>query len=203
MISPRFITDPETELMLCAGRDDPEALRVVYDRYGRRVHRQLCAMIGNHHTAEDLCQEVFFRLYCYRHAYQPRARFGTWLYHIVRSVGLNALRRERRRKRCLASERDFESVLQQVRNCCCTRERESPEQHVIRQEECDHVRAALHALPKRQRRVVVLQQFGQLSYCEIARRLDVTPSTVQALLRRARRHLRQNLACETPPIEIA
>src|SRR5215510_585113 len=130
MISPQFITDPETELMLCAGRDDPEALRVLYDRY--------------------------------RHAYQPWARFGTWLYHIVRSVGLNALRRERRRKRCLARERDLESALRQVRNCCRTRERESPEQHVIRREECDHVRAALDALPKRQRRVVVLQHFGQL-----------------------------------------
>jgi RNA polymerase sigma-70 factor (ECF subfamily) len=196
MISPRFITDPETELMLRAGRDDPEALRVLYDRYLHPVHRQLCAMIGNHHTAEDLCQEVFFRVYRYRHAYQPRARFGTWLYHIVRSVGLNALRRERRRKRCVARERDLESALRQVRNCCRTRESESPEQHVIRREECDHVRAALHALPKRQRRVVILQQFGQLGYYEIARRLDVTPTTVQALLRRARRHLRRNLANE-------
>src|SRR5262245_9918415 len=122
MISPRFITDPETALMLGAGRDDPEALRVLYERYRHRVHRQLCTVIGNHHTAEDLCQEVFFRVYRYRHAYQPRARFGTWLYHIVRSVGLNALRRERRRKRCPARERHLESAIRQVSNCCRTRE---------------------------------------------------------------------------------
>ena len=45
-------------------------------------------------------------------------------------------------------------------------------------------------------RFITDPQFGQLGYYEIARRLDVTPTTVQALLRRARRHLRRSLANE-------
>jgi DNA-directed RNA polymerase specialized sigma24 family protein len=40
----------------------------------------------------------------------------------------------------------------------------------------------------------VLQQFAQLDYRQIGRRVEVTPTAVQALLRRARRHPRRSLA---------
>jgi len=46
-------------------------------------------------------------------------------------------------------------------------------------------------------RIVVLQDFQQVGYQEIARGLNVTPTTVQALFRRARRHLRRRLAGES------
>ena len=43
-----------------------------------------------------MAQDVFMRLYRSRHRYQPRARFGTWLFHICQNSARNALRTRRR-----------------------------------------------------------------------------------------------------------
>jgi RNA polymerase sigma factor (sigma-70 family) len=107
---------------------------------------------------------------------------------------LNALRDRRRLRRRVACSGDLpESAARTFeRHTCCPRG--TAEQCLIRHEHRARVYTALTRLPERQRAAVVLQQFQQLGYREIGRRLNVAPTAVRGVLRRARRHLRRRLA---------
>jgi RNA polymerase sigma-70 factor (ECF subfamily) len=180
--------------MLRLGEGDVAAFDRLHERYGGRVYSQLYSLIRDHHLAEDLCQEVFLRVYSYRLTYVPSARFSTWFFCIARRVGLNALRDRRRLRRRMTCACDLREPAARAleRHTCCPRG--TPEQCLFRQERRARVYAALQRLPERQRSAVVLQQFEQFDYRQIGRRLEVTTTAVQALLRRARRHLRRSLA---------
>src|SRR5580704_7044484 len=89
-------SDPEVGLMLQVQRDEAGAFAELVERYWTRVFGRLYRQLGDRQEAEDLAQDVFLRLYRARHRYQPRAKFGTWLFHIAQNVARNALRSRRR-----------------------------------------------------------------------------------------------------------
>jgi RNA polymerase sigma-70 factor (ECF subfamily) len=192
---PALAQDSDTELMLRVGRDHLAAYEELYARHRNLVYCQLFTLLRDHHTAEDLCQEVFLRIYRHRRSFEPRARFCTWMSCITRRVGLNALRNRRRRRMTCAS--DLRNVAAQTLEWRAESASETPDVWLLRQERRARVRAALTFLPRRQQAVVVLQQFQQLRYSEIARRLNISATSVQALLSRARRHLRETLASDS------
>ena len=81
----------------CSGHDgDAEAFGQLVRAYSRRVVGYFCRQIGDRAEAEDLAQDVFLRLYRSRARYQPKARFGTWVFHIMQNVARNAMRYRRR-----------------------------------------------------------------------------------------------------------
>ena len=53
-------------------------------------------LVSNREEAEDLCQEVFLRIYKVRKGYRPRAKFSTWLFTIANNLALNHLRNKSR-----------------------------------------------------------------------------------------------------------
>src|SRR6516225_5688510 len=76
--------------------DDPGAFEALVDRYQKRLVGILFHMVGSQEEAEDLCQEVFLRIYKARKGYRPRAKFSTWLFTIANNLALNHLRRKGR-----------------------------------------------------------------------------------------------------------
>src|SRR5262249_55216826 len=92
----RWRDDPEVVLMLRVADGDEAAFAELTERYTPRVFGHFCRQFGDRAEAEDLTQEVFLRLYRSRARYQPKARFGTWVFHIMQNVLRNALRNKRR-----------------------------------------------------------------------------------------------------------
>src|SRR5262245_20188401 len=84
--------DPDVQLMLRVQGDDPVAFQELVQRYGDKVYQQLYLLVTHREEAEDLTQEVFLRVFRHRKTYAPRAKFVTWLFHIVRNIARNALR---------------------------------------------------------------------------------------------------------------
>ena len=66
--------------------------RRLVERYQNRLVGILFHLVGNRDEAEDLCQEVFLRIYKARKGYRPRAKFSTWLFTIANNLALNHLR---------------------------------------------------------------------------------------------------------------
>ena len=188
--------DGDAGLMLRAGQDDVAAFAELYDRHRNGVYNQLYALVRDHHTAEDLCQEVFFRVYRYRRTYQPRARFETWLFCITRRVGLNALRACRRLRRRLTCASDLPGIVARTLEWHTESVVEPLDQCLLRQERSAQVHAALSRLPEQQRTVVVLQHFQQCGYAEIASRLQLSHRSVKRHVVRARRNLQRLLVSE-------
>jgi RNA polymerase sigma-70 factor, ECF subfamily len=186
--APRWLEDPEVRLMLRARDGDAEAFGQLVRAYSRRVVGYFCRQIGDRSEAEDLAQDVFLRLYRSRARYQPRARFGTWVFHIMQNVGRNAIRYRRRHpvvRLAPASEGGGEAFLSDVR--------EDPTRPLERAEIAEVVRAAVAGLAGRQRAAVELHQFRDHTYAQVAAELDLTPKAAKSLLYRARNQLRDDL----------
>ena len=84
--------DPDVRLMIQVRTDVAGAFETLLERYQNRLVGILFHLVGNRDEAEDLCQEVFLRIYKARKGYRPRAKFSTWLFTVARNHCINALR---------------------------------------------------------------------------------------------------------------
>jgi RNA polymerase sigma-70 factor (ECF subfamily) len=185
-------SDPDIVIMMRVKRDDVDAFSLLVDRYRPAVFGRFFRQFGDRQEAEDLAQEVFLRLFRSRRAYQPRAKFATWVFHVAANVGRNAVRRRRRKPWTaigqLSGEAD-EAFAQHY----LPDHGEEPSRPLERAELAEGVRRAVAGLPARPRAALELQ-FEDRSYREIATRLAMTPKAAKSLLYRARLQLRESLA---------
>jgi RNA polymerase sigma-70 factor (ECF subfamily) len=175
--------------MLQVQADDAAAFAELARRYWTRVFGHFCRHLGDRQEAEDLTQEVFLRLYRHRKRYQPRARFATWLYHIIQNLIRNALRFRRRHPHLRPTPVDDSACGRPVEYLLSDRGG-SPSQPLERRELARAVRAAVAELADRQRIAMELHQFHNRTYVEIAAEMDMTPKAAKSLLYRARNQLR-------------
>lgn len=134
--------------------------------------------------AEDLCQETFYKAYRSLETFREvEASFSTWLYTIARNTVLSELRKQKMGK---ISLEDSGYVPQAPPETI-------PEQMVLRGEKVDLVREAINNLPEKQRAAIILREYNQLDYQEIANILGQTVSSVKSLLFRARASIKTQL----------
>src|SRR5260370_264354 len=77
--------------------DQPGDFEELVERYQHRLLAVLHHLVGNTEEAEDLAQEVFFRVYRARKKYRARCKFSTWLFTIANNLALNTLRSRQRK----------------------------------------------------------------------------------------------------------
>ena len=188
----RWHDDPEVRLMLRVADDDEEAFADLTNRYTPRVFGHFCRQLGSRVEAEDLTQEVFLRLFRSRKRYRPKARFGTWVFHIMQNVLRNALR-SRRRHPCARLDFSQSATEDRFQEVSLPDRAEPPSRPVERTELAAVVRAAVAELAERQRTAVELHQFEDCTYAEVAAEMDMTPKAAKSLLYRARNQLRDRL----------
>ncbi len=82
--------------MLEVRDDNAAAFEELMLRYQNRLVTVLEHLVGRRELAEDLAQDVFFRVYQARKRYVPGAKFSTWLFTIANNVASNALRSQSR-----------------------------------------------------------------------------------------------------------
>ena len=156
----------------------PETQKPSYERfYGEyydRVLRYVRGKISGYEDAEDLTAEVF--LYCYQHydSYDPqKSAITTWLYLIVNSRIKNYYRDH-------VPTADFEDVAETLQDLGIDLER-----GVYLEQLHDTLMKSIGRLPERQRKIVMMRYFENLSGEEIAQKLGITPGNVRVLLSRA------------------
>ena len=183
---------PDDDLVVRAGQGDVEAFGVLLDRHQGAVYRYCWRIFRNHHTAEDLAQEFFVKLFRNAAKYEPSGHFTTFMYRVLTNLCFDALRRRKRRKSTESLQLD--PVLSEGTDL----EPEAPEfdldAGLVRMEAGDAVHNALEDLPEHVRKAVELREFEGLSYREIARVLDLSLNEVKVILHRGRKMLARSLA---------
>lgn len=174
----------DDELMVDYVGGDEDALRILVQRWERLVFAFLIRMLGSPEEAEDLCQDTFMNLIKAAGRYKPEGKFQSWLYRIA---GNQARSRLRRRKilRWLPLSEEHDNNPASGSDALAS---------MASREEQRQVQEAIARLPERQREALVLKQYQELSYREIADAMDTTVSSVQMLLHRAMTALRKDLA---------
>jgi RNA polymerase sigma-70 factor, ECF subfamily len=185
-----YLSDPQVALMLRVRRDEPGAFAELAACHGPRIFSRFYRSFRDRQEAEDLTQEVLLRVYRSRKRYEPRAKFGTWLFHITQNVARNAFRDRRRQvSPALAQGRLEQGYFNRPEA-----ELVSPAFALERLERARAVRAAVSGLAGHQRAALEMHQFQNRSYAEIAADLALTTKAIKSLLYRARLQLRGFLA---------
>lgn len=172
-------------------REIKEGNTELYSELMRRYQRKILAfiyhMLKSAHLellAEDICSETFYKAFRSLHSFREvDASFSTWLYTIARNTVLSELRKQRSNNVPLE-----ESGIVPVASSDVV-----PEQAVLRSEKVGMVREAINNLPEKQRSALILREYEQLDYQEIASILGQSVSAVKSLLFRARSSVKSQL----------
>ena len=185
-----FLQDPDVVLMLQVQKGEPDAFQRLVDRYWYLIFGRFFRCLGDRQLAEDLTQETCLRLYRNRGNYRPQAKFATWLFHIVENLIRNAVRDRRRLRRGIESLNN-----QHLSNNVPMRRAPiaMPDRDMESAEAVAIVRDGIAHLIERQREALILHEYQNHTYAEIAQMLDITPEAAKSLLYRARNQLRHNL----------
>lgn len=154
-------------------------IRQVYDQ----VYRWALVQTGDGDDADDVTQEVLFRLHTKLRSYKGRSRFTTWLYQVTRNAAYEQGRRRttqlkfREKLGRMATDDAQEATVET-----------QPDGTVLRT-----VRALFERLPLRQRQIFDLADLQGFTPSEIGGMLAMNPVTVRANLCKARRAIRSQL----------
>ncbi len=170
---------------------DDLALNELMGRWQEPVVSFILRYVGNHEDARDLAQETFVRVFEHRHGYEPRGKFSTWLFTIATNLCRNQARwRERHPTITLHnSGGDDGPGLEDSTPA----PGDSPADSAERSDLAGAVRQHIQNLPHDLKAALLLFEYQDLGYEEIAAALGCTPKAVETRLYRARAILREEL----------
>jgi len=169
----------DEELMSAVASGDMEAFEELVLRHQDGAVRVAYRLLSNEDDARDVAQEAFLRVLEHAERYRPTASFRTYLYRILTRICIDLYRRRTPEQRHDMSWVESGS--------------DAPDDETERRELAERVRAAIQALPLRQRIAVVLQHYEGMSYREVAKAMRISARAVDSLLARARKSLKQRL----------
>jgi RNA polymerase sigma-70 factor (ECF subfamily) len=174
--------DPSDEQLLqrmLAGSE--QAFTALYRRRQANIYRFALQMSGSQSVAEEVTQEAFMFLMNQGHRYEPtRGSLLSYLYGIARNFVLRAMEKDRLQVPLQEHSVETSSPIPEALIVSG-----DPLGDLTRNERIESVRLAVLALPPHYREVVVLCDFHEMSYAEVATALGIAVGTVRSRLHRA------------------
>lgn len=155
-----------------------DTFRLVYDHVYPIIFRIAYRITDSVDVAEELCQEAFIKYYERVHLFPDRDQAKYWLIRVTKNLALNVAKRVNRERKA------YERVYHEPKQYTTT-----GEEDLIRDEEAHGVQEALQRLPEKLKTVLVLKEYGDLNYREIASILGITEGNVKVRVFRARERL--------------
>lgn len=181
----------DKSLVGAAQQGDMQAFEELVARHRDKVYARAFSMMRNEEEAIDLSQEAWVKGWQRLKQFQGESAFGTWMTRIVINLCLDALRKQRRHPAESIEEMDEETGgVERQMPPVVTNPTERLEQGELRQ----RIDAALEKLSPEHRTVLVLHEFEDMEYKEIAKTVGCSIGTVMSRLFYARRKMAALLA---------
>lgn len=185
----------DEELMEQFGGGDTSAFEALLRRHQRPVLNFIFRYVGNRAVAEDLTQDVFFRIIRRAQSYKREAKFTTWLYTIARNLCVDHSRRMVHRRAASLDQptrkgsEDKRTLGESIadRNADVSRE-------AIGRQLGQRIREAVESLAEDQREVFLMREMLGLPFKEIAEIVGIPENTAKSRMRYALEKLRAELA---------
>lgn len=154
--------------------DQGHSFAQLYHRYKHRVYAYCYRLLRHPQNAEDATQETFIKVHRSLHQLEDAAMLRTWIFSIARNEAFTILRRVRPTEELAKATEEIW-------------DEDSPLERVVKQERSEIVQHCLSLLRPVYREILILREYEQLSYSEIARVTGSTESAVKSALFKARK----------------
>ena len=168
---------------------ETRSYEMLVQRHMHRVYSTVYRVVGNKEEAEDIAQEVFIKVYHGLHKFEQQSSFSSWLYRIATNSALDALDKIKRRPQGAAplhtpaaneGEEETNPLNLQASG------QVGPEEQALQAELQECIGEVMKKLERDQARLILMRDFEDLSYDEIALSLKVKLSAVKMRIHRAR-----------------
>jgi len=164
---------------------DKNAFKQLVDNYQRLVSHIVFRLIKDRQDREDICQDVFVKVYQNLGRFRFESKLSTWIGQIAYNTGISYLEKK---KLPVVEEAtaDFEKPADGF-------ESPRPDKLAESKEIAEHIRGEIGKLPVHYRVVLTLYHLDSMSYAEIADIMKLPEGTVKSHLFRGRKMLKNNL----------
>jgi len=162
------------------------SFQLLVERYETRVYALLRHYVKNASELEDLAQETFLKAYRRLDGFEGHSSFYTWIYRIGVNTALDHLKKRGRSPFASTDDPEVLAEPTQVEGRIA-----APHAALERAEVARVAQAALEQLPEIFRTVLVLREYEELAYQDIADMLGISIGTVESRLFRARARFKQ------------
>ncbi len=180
-----YSTSDDRALVRAFREGDEKAFAEIVHRYQRQVANVLFLTLGRREEVEDLSQEVFLRVHRSLHRVTIEASLFSWIYRIALNLAIDEVRRRKLRK-LLSLDSPAGSLEQDP----AMKDVSSAADGVLNNEKKEEIRKALQKLSSAYRTALVLREYEDMSYKEIAGVLHISEQAVKSRIFRAREELK-------------
>ncbi len=180
-----FLTDNELVEKFVSG--DMCSLELLINRYRKQVYTYIFLLVKNQHLAEDIFQDTFIKVIKSLDSgkYQDNGKFLAWVLRIAHNLVIDHYRKEKQLN--ATSREDFGLDILNSRRYA---DRPAEDTIISRQIRKD-IRGLIDSLPEEQKEVLILRQYCELSFKEIADHTNVSINTALGRMRYALINLRR------------
>ena len=164
--------------------NDDEAFAELYEKYFPQVYGMIFARLKDVTAADDVVSEIFMKVALNLDSHDKKYAFSTWLFTIARNTLADYYRRQIRR-----FEESWDEFLEREAPIS-----EQPEEKLLASERTEKLLRAMSKLDERQRRIIELKYWSELSNVEISEILGLSASNVGFIHYQAMKRLRAMLA---------
>ncbi len=164
------------------GEEQSYTFREVYDRVFPVLVKVVYHIVNDKGVAEDLCQETFIRYYNKKIPLPNIAESRYWLIRVAKNLAFNYRKRKQREQIAVEKVKQEGSKIQ-----------DDNQELVLKKETLAMVRLAVDSLPVKYKTVLILKEYGELNYRDIANILHISENNVKIRVYRARVLLEKKL----------
>ena len=172
------------DLIARARAGDHAAFEQLFAQYQTPIYNYIHRLMGSAEDAYDMTQDAFLKAYLALPRTSEDLRVGAWLYRIATNLCYDELRHRK-----LVKWQPWDAFISVFHPTQVAKD--SPEREVFHMEDGEEVQLILEKMHPKYRMCLVLREYHDLSYDEIAEVLNTTRAAVKSLLFRAREEFRQ------------
>jgi RNA polymerase sigma-70 factor, ECF subfamily len=178
---PDLANRSDEEVFVLHREGDPQALRVLIERYSAELHGFLTRLVGSRAGADDVFQEAFLQVHLSADAFDAERRFRPWLYTIAANKGRDYLRRQKRRA-AVSLDAPIGANTETALVDLVSANAAGPASGMESSDERDAIKQVIDEMPPHFREILLLSYFQKLSYAQIADSLSIPLGTVKSRL---------------------
>lgn len=176
----------EREAILACQAGNKKAYRYIVEKYKTRAYYAALMYTKNREDALDLSQEAFYRAFKAIQRFDAKRNFYTWFYKILKNICLNFIQFKKVRAN---SSDEFDETTMRPVDASISR----PDEIFEKSEQSEYIWKAIDSLNENDREIIILKEFDDMSYQEIADTLNIPIGSVMSRLFYARKKLLKKL----------